>query len=99
MYIYLSSIYLSIWLLSDPHDALQRVLVEELPLLGRLLQPEDEPRARDPVRVELIRRNWLEQFLLVLVHESWNILIQTKYLWKVHYVSRYSLQYVDKYSY
>ena len=44
-------------MLSDPHDALQRVLVEELPLLGRLLQPEDEPRARDPVRVELIRRN------------------------------------------
>ena len=39
---------------AHPHDALQGVLVQKLPLLGRLLEPEHEPGAGHPVRVELV---------------------------------------------
>ena len=75
-------------LTTHPHDALEGVLVEELALLGRLLQPEHEPGkgkcktgsvhlytvhapgAGDPVGVELIGGDGLEQLLLIHCHES-----------------------------
>ena len=42
---------------TDPHDALQGVLVQEFPLLGRLLEPEHEPGAGNPVGVKLVSGN------------------------------------------
>ena len=53
-----------------PHDALQGVLIEQLPLLCRLLEPVDEPGAGDPVGVELVGGDRLEQLLLRDGHES-----------------------------
>ena len=43
-----------------PHNALQGVLVEKLPLLGGFLEPEDKPGAGDPVGVELVARYGLK---------------------------------------
>ena len=53
-----------------PHDAFQSVLVEQSPLLRRLLQTEDEPGAGNPVGVELVGRHRLEKLLLVDRHEA-----------------------------
>ena len=53
-----------------PHDAFQSVLVEQSPLLRRLLQTEDEPGAGNPVGVKLVGGNCFEKFLLVHCHEA-----------------------------
>ena len=55
---------------SHPHDALQSILIEKPPLLGRLLKPEDEPCAGDPVGVELVGGHRLKELLLVDRHEA-----------------------------
>ena len=53
-----------------PHDVLQCVLVQQFPLLGRLLQSEHKPGAGHPVGVELVTRHRLEQLLLINSHKS-----------------------------
>ena len=52
------------------HDRLHGVRIQQLVLLGRLLQSVDEPGTGDPVRVKLISRHRAEQLLFGIGHEA-----------------------------